>query len=497
MKVSARPVLVLMIGRTLGSAVSFLVPLVLVRTFDQAEFGTYKQLFLVYFSLYGIAQIGMAESLFYFVPLSPLEAGRCVWNSVLSLAGAGALCLGLLCAIAARVAAWLSNAEIAPRLPMIGGLLLFMLASSVLEIVLTSRKRFVWTSVAYAGSDVLKAALFVLPVLLFRRLDALLVGALVFGLTRCGAALLYLKREFGASLRPDATVLRRQLSYAVPFGMAAAVAILESNFHQYAVSHLFDAATFAVYSVGCLQIPLVDLVAGSACNVMMVRMAEALRDGREVSVVTAWRETTRKLASVFFPFVGLLVVTAPELVRVLFTERYAASVPIFVIWSITILLAVLQVDGVLRAYAETRFLLMMYVIKLALIAASIGWLISELHLAGAVLATVLAIVVAKGLALARIKARLRVPLSRLLPWSDLGRVGAAAGLAAAGAEAVRSRLTLPALPLLLAVAVAYALVYGALWLLLDLGGRRARWALRRGAAQPIGGLLGAGEASPK
>ncbi len=133
LKATRRPVLLLMAGRTLGSAVSFLVPLVLVRVFDQAEFGTYKLLFLVYVTLYGIAQFGMAESLFYFVPSGRLEAGRTVLNSVLALSGAGAVGLGLLWALRARLSVWLGNPETAGDLPLIGAFLLLMLASSVLE----------------------------------------------------------------------------------------------------------------------------------------------------------------------------------------------------------------------------------------------------------------------------------------------------------------------------------------------------------------------------
>ena len=34
----------------------------------RAEFGTYKQLFLIYATLFGVAQLGMAESLYYFIP---------------------------------------------------------------------------------------------------------------------------------------------------------------------------------------------------------------------------------------------------------------------------------------------------------------------------------------------------------------------------------------------------------------------------------------------
>ena len=67
------PELALTLGRSVGFAVSFFIPVVLVRMFDQTTFGSYKQLFLVFSTLYFIAQVGMAESLFYFVPQT---AGR-------------------------------------------------------------------------------------------------------------------------------------------------------------------------------------------------------------------------------------------------------------------------------------------------------------------------------------------------------------------------------------------------------------------------------------
>src|SRR5262249_33621762 len=146
------------------------------------------------------------------------------------------------------------------------------------------------------------------------------------------------------------------VGYAAPFQLSGIVETLQSNVHQYAVSHYFNAATFAIYSVGCLQVPLVEFVASSVCNVMMVRMAEELRDGRPDRALSVWRETTRRLALVFAPFVALLVVGAHAIITLLFTERYAASVPVFMVSSLAVLLATIQLDGVLRVYAQTRLL---------------------------------------------------------------------------------------------------------------------------------------------
>src|SRR5262245_40778001 len=174
-----------------------------------------------------------------------------------------------------------------------------MLLSSTFEIVLICFKRYRAAAAVYAGSDVAKALLLVAPALLFRSLTALMIGAVGFAALRCVAMAVELVRRFGGRLRIDRSLLTLQLAYATPFATAVAVEIVQMNLHQYVVATLFDRATFAVYSVGCLQIPLVDLLSTSAANVMMVRMSEDAAQGR--SVLGLWHRTVERLAWVFFP----------------------------------------------------------------------------------------------------------------------------------------------------------------------------------------------------
>ena len=451
-----KPAVTLMSGRLVGVVVAFSIPVVLARVLDQTAFGTYKQLFLVYATLYGIAQLGMAESLFYFLPSNPARAGRYALNSLLALSGAGAACFVLLWADRARIAAWLGNGALSSGLPWMGLYLAFMLASTGLEILLTARKRFSGAAWAYATSDVARTALFLVPILLSPRLEGLLIGAVAFAALRVGATLLILKREFGADLRPDWSLLRSQLAYAIPFELAVLVEILQANLHQYAVSLRFDPAAFAVYSVGCLQVPLVDLVAGSTANVMMVKMAEEIRDSRREAALATWHATVSKLALVFFPLVGVLLVNARDLIVLLFTRSYLASVPIFMVWTAAFLLAALPVDGVMRVYADTRFLVLLGAIKLAIIAASVGWFITRFHLLGGVLVTLLATLVGKTLALARVKVHMQACLYDLLPWTGLAAILGCALAAGLPALFVKEGLGLAPLPSIAASGLVYA-----------------------------------------
>lgn len=459
-----RPAFVLMSGRALGFVASFAIPLVLVRIFAQGEFGTYKQLFLIYATLYGVVQFGMAESLFYFLPAAEERGGHYALNAMLTLGLAGALCLAVLWAAAPAIGAGFNNASLPGYVPLLGIYLLLMLVSAPLEIVTTARKRHRYAFWAYALTDFLRACLCILPVLFFRDLSWLLYGAIACAALRLVATLVYLRREFGATLRPDWSLLWRQVAYAGPFALAVAIDVLQSNLHQYAVSYRFDAATFAIYSVGCLQVPLVDFMMTSTGNVLMVRMRESLQARDGVSALALWLDTTRKLALVFIPLAGMLLVTASDLIVSLFTRSYAGSVPVFMVWCAIIPLSALLTDAVLRVHAATRFLILVNLAKLALVLGLLAVLMPPFGVQGAVLAALLAALLSKGLALYRIKHLMRVGITGLLPWRSIVAIIVLAAAAAVPALLLKSMLDVAPPLRLLATGAAYALACLALML---------------------------------
>ncbi len=459
-----KPALLLMSGRTVAFAATFFIPLVLARVFDPAQFGTYKQLFLIWGTVYSIAQLGMASSLYYFLPRAPRMGGQYVANCLLFLAATGLVCLGALVIAAPKLSHWLSNSELSQYLPWIGLYICLTMFAMALEIVLISRSRYRWAAASYAVSDLVRAAVFIVPALWFRQLDWLLKGAVLLAFLRAAVMMFYFRREFRGSFKPDRALLRNQLAYALPFGLAVLVEILQASLPQYVVSHLFDPATFAIFAVGCLQIPLVDFAASPTSDVMMVKMQERLAEGRKQAVLAIWHDTTWKLALLFFPLAAFLMVDAREFIVFLFTRRYIASAPIFMVWSGMILLTTLQVDGVMRVFAQTRFLLALNLMRLAIIAGLIQWSLGEFHLLGAAMVTVLATLLFKAGALIRMKRLLGVSAVNLLPWRSLGALLAAAVCGAVVAMAVKSQIHISPLPTILATGVAYAVTYaGLVW----------------------------------
>jgi O-antigen/teichoic acid export membrane protein len=457
-----RPAALLMCGRILSFAATFFIPVVLVRVFTQAEFGTYKQLFLIQSTVYLIAQCGMATSLYYFLPRAPQDSGRYIANSLLFLGAVGLLAGGLLTAAAPALARWMNNANLSGYLFWIGLYVFLMTLASALEMVLISRHRYLWASASYALSDLARAASFILPALLFGQLVWLLKGAVVVAALRVLVTLFYYRREFRGTLRPDFALFRSQLAYAVPFGLAVLLEIVQGNLPSYVVSYLTDPATFAIFAVGCLQIPLVDFAASPTSDVMMVKMQEWLAQSRLSAVVEIWHDTTWKLALLFFPLVALVAVAAHDIITLLFTAKYLASVPIFVVWAAMILLAPFQVDGVLRVFAETRLILVLNLARVVIIAGLLKWSLNTFHLLGPVLAVFFALLVFKVGALVKIRKLLAVNTAGLLPWRKLTSIALASSAAAGMARASQVLLHRPVAQELLLTGAIFTVLYCAL-----------------------------------
>jgi O-antigen/teichoic acid export membrane protein len=324
------------------------------------------------------------------------------------------------------------------------------------------RRRYVHASATYALSDGLRALCFVIPVLLGWGLHGLFIGAAIAMGSRVVAMLWYFNREFGKTLRPDGAVFKSQLHYALPFGGALLVEIIQRNYHQYFISNHFDPATFAIYAAGCLTIPFIDFVATPSSDVMMVKMREAHANGDTRAVLALWHDTTGKLSLLFFPLVVFSIIVSRELIITLYTKTYAASIPVFAFWSLAIVFTAVMVDGVLRVYAQTRFLLINNLIKLGLTAVLLLWFVQSFQLVGAVLATLLTTLVGRILGLWRMKHVMAIRWKDVLPWTRMGIITLFSIAAGVPAIVVKSGFQSSPKVALLVTCGIYGLAYWAL-----------------------------------
>ena len=160
--------------------------------------------------------------------------------------------------------------------------------------------------------------------------------------------------------------------YAAPFGAAMALSIPQQNAHLYMVAGAVAPALYALYRVGCFQLPVVDLLYTPTSEVLMVRLGELDKQGRLEEGVEAFREAAGKLAFVFLPFAAFLFAAAPEFIGALFGAKFLPAVPVFRVSVLGVVLAILPMDGVLRARGHTRAIFLSYLLK-AVVTVPLVW----------------------------------------------------------------------------------------------------------------------------
>jgi O-antigen/teichoic acid export membrane protein len=421
----ARP---LLFARLAGAVVTIAVPMVLARVLVPASYGTFKQAWLVASTLFLVLPMGITQSLYYFVPREPERRDRFVAQALWATTLVGFVAAGTLLAARPLVAAHFDNPELTRLLPWVAAFTGFILAGAALDLAWNATGRIGAAAIARVATEVTRALGMIAGALLTDSVEGVFAGILAAAALRTAVTWVALGRAHG--LRIELAALRRQVAYTLPFGLAFLVLIPQQQFHHYAVGAAVSAAAFAVYSVGTFQLPFVDILYTPVSELLQLGIAEAEREGRPHRASLAlFHEAVLQLAFAFLPIAGLFFVVAPDLIAFLFSDPYLPATPIFRVAVLSIVLAALPLDGVMRARAQNRFMLGLSVAKLAATVPLVLGGLAAWGPIGALCGWIVADATSRMVMLVRTARLFDVPLRAVLPNGPLVRQLAAAVVA--------------------------------------------------------------------
>jgi O-antigen/teichoic acid export membrane protein len=353
----------LMLARLGVAAATFAIPMVLARVLLPASYGTFKQAWLLSNTLYLVLPLGLNQSLVYFVPREPEKKRLWESHALVLTTLLGALAAALLVSLGPLAASAFHNAELGELMPLVAACTGFKLAASSFDLAWMAEGRIKESALVRVLSEAFYTVCMLAGALLTRTVAGAFVGVAIATFAKALACWIALA---GKGVRISGPELRRQLSYALPFGAAFALVIPQQQFHSYLVSASVTAAAFAVYSVGCFQLPIIDMLYTPVSEILQLGIAEHDARGDNRGALHLFREAVARLSFVFVPTMVLLGIAAPELIRFLFTDRYLDAVPIFRLAIVSIPMSALPLEGVMRARAQNSFMFRVSVLKVAL-----------------------------------------------------------------------------------------------------------------------------------
>jgi O-antigen/teichoic acid export membrane protein len=451
----ARPLLV---ARLAGALVTIAVPMVLARVLLPASYGSFKQAFLLSQTLALMLPMGLTQSLYYFVPRERADRDRYVAVTLWTHLGLGALAATILLAGAPLVHAQFRNPELDATLPWVAAFTGLQLAGAPLDIAWNASGRIGAGAVARVGTDVGRALAIVAAAKLGGSLVDVFAGITLANAARALFTWWALGRAHG--LRSSAAVLRRQATYALPFGAAFLLMVPQQQFHSYAVGAAVSAAAFAVYSVGTFQLPVVDILYTPVSELLQIGIAESEGAGRPPRAgLPLFHEAVLQLAFAFVPLLGLMLVVAPVLIEFLFSARYLAAVPLFRVAVFSTVLAAVPLEGVMRAHAQNRYMLAISAVKLGVTVPLVLTGLRLLGPIGALAGWIGAEAAVRAVMLVRAARLFETSVGRVLPLAGLGRELAATAFAMPFAWGALHALEAPGFFRLAAAGLAFAGAY--------------------------------------
>ncbi len=459
----------LIVAKGISFLLTLSIPLLLVRYLSQSEFGAYKQSLLLYTTVANLLPWGMAQSLYYFIPKSPEHRRGYLANTFIFLFVVGLFAL-LACSLSGHLLeSYFHSEALAKSAPLLGIYMFFMTASIYAEVALVAENRTRAAAGVIILNEVAKALALIGSALLTHSYAGIMAGLACAAAIRFLILTCYFRRDLAmVKAGPNIELLRKQLRYSLPFGLMVLLLFAQDYFHQYYISYTFSPADFAIYAIGCLELPLVDLFYSSIGDVAMVKMAECLRNHDRVGARQTWHEAMIKLAVIFLPLTAYMTVVRKEFIIALFTERYQASAPILLVTLAAMPLTILLVDPVMRVFGETRYLLFITALRLPLTITLVIVSLALMGMIGGVISTSIMVLLARGALLMRIQSLMKCAFKELLPWRNLMLILVASISAALPAESLLIGLRLTPKFALIVTAPIYGLIFLLVGIWLDI-----------------------------
>ena len=378
-------------GRSVAFAIGVALPILLARKLTPGSLGLYKQVFLVVTTALNVIPLSFGMNVYYFLPRERERRGPVVFNTVLILCAAGVLASLLVTLWPGMLSLVSKEPEIRLYAPLIGATILLWIPCTLVEILPIANQELKLAMIVSIGAQILRTGLFLAAAIFWGTVSSLIWAAVIYGALVAGAFLYYLVLRFPGFWRHlDLGLLGEQLSYATPLGLMGIAWYFQTDLHNYLVSNQFGAAAFAVYSIGCFQLPVLQLVSEATNSVLISQMAALQRDNRTDQILALSLRSMRKLAAVLFPVYAFLMVVGYEFIEFLFSERYQASWPIFRINLTLLPLGVLLLDPIMRAYADYRYIVLRVKVALFLVLlAEMWWAIPRYGMIGAISSVVI------------------------------------------------------------------------------------------------------------
>lgn len=322
--------LYLMASKLVGYGFRLLLPYFLVRLLTKADFGAYRQFFLLEVYIATLFQVGLNQALFYFIPRDPRNAGAYFLNSLALNIVVFVAAFAVVGGFAGPLGDWLNMPILGQAFWPLASYTTFLMMTTACDCYLTARQRIKASAVFEIGGQVLASVGTIWAAWTTRELLPVLEALVVTRALQMIAMFAFIHwrlRGFGAERYFHG--LAEQVRYGFVLGLGGALGTMLMRLHDFVISRYYGTEAYAIYSAGCTEIPVIQMLSQSVAIVALGQFAALERDADWSGIRDLWGRVITSTWAIALPALLAMWLLAGPIVRFMFTDAYAEAVPIF------------------------------------------------------------------------------------------------------------------------------------------------------------------------
>lgn len=399
---------------------------------------------MVTVSAVSLGSMGLAEAVFYFIGVKPMQGAAIVRQTSVLLA---AMAIPVLMVVGGVIFVGQPVVDLRPVFPWIVLVLCLELPTQPAINLLVASRHARLAAGLYVLFAVLRGLAMLTPVILGASVSWVLPGLAAVSLVRLFAYTLIVTRFFplpsGAPPWLDGTAMRSMFYFTLPIGLAELCGGLNAQVDKYVVSFVLTIEDVADYSVGSWEMPLVTAIPYAIGTVLQPRYVTLHAEGKHEELLTLWYGAVRKTALIVVPVAILLIVLAEEVISAVFSAKFARAALPFQLFTGILLMRFAAYGAIFRAAGETKPLL-----RLAGLSVAANLVLSVpftllLGFPGPALATLCASWITFVVTLLSMARIMKVSFKRVLPWRSYFTTVATSAVVGAAVWAVKRLAGLP------------------------------------------------------
>jgi O-antigen/teichoic acid export membrane protein len=411
----------LTISKVITLTIVFVNTMLLSRVLTLEDYGTYSQLLLVVNLLTSIFMLGLPNSINYFLASCETNADRQKFLSVYyTLSTILSIFTGFLLVISTRIITdYFDNDYIKSFLYVLAVYPWARIIQSSIQnllVVYQKTKYLMLFNVLYSVSKLSiilivqiidgDFALYMLLFIIVEAIFALSVYAIVKNLT--SKITIYI----------DTELIKSVLKFSLPLGIATMIGTISIELDKLMIAYFFDTEQLAIYTNAAREMP-VTIVASSLTAVLMPQLVRLLHKNKKEEAILLWSDATI-LSFIFISFfASALFVFAPEVISLLYSDKYLPGVEVFQIYSILLLFRCTYFGMVLNSMGKTKVILYTSMFSLVFNVVLNFTFIKMYGFIGPAIATVLTIALTQALQLIATSHNIKIPFKNIFPWRAL------------------------------------------------------------------------------